>query len=472
MVAVICQVILNLCLVKIVYIWGIKMVRCWCGNENLNEYSKDYMCCKACNTLISKMAFQDSVYDIEDENKDLYGKNYWEVSMTKAAGKNTISEVVDMYLTERVIYWLKHILKYVKLGASLAEVGCGLGQLQYVLSRLEYKQLAFELSPEICNYMESQLGVKAHCGPFVESKNEYDAVLAFDLFEHLIEPLEFMQMCSDSLKEKGVLCFQTPCFDSQLDYEEMKSAKGRFEEQLKAEQHIYLYSKEAITDILKKYGFTYIIFEPAFFGDDYDMFLFASKEPIRENTEKEIDDYLNSVPNGRLVKAMIVLFDEKRDIVGKFQNADSDRSARLKQNKELEVLLKQSEADSAKRLENVDKLTKMLGEKETERIEKDVQIDNLTSLLKESETDRAARLEQIEKLTRMLQESEANRLEKAGQINELYNILRESEADRAARLEQINVLTELLKESEADRAARLEQINELTRIINDTKEKK
>ena len=53
--------------------------------------------------------------------------------MTRAAEKNTLSEVVDLYLTGRVIYWLKNVLKYIKLGADIAEIGCGLGQLQYVL---------------------------------------------------------------------------------------------------------------------------------------------------------------------------------------------------------------------------------------------------------------------------------------------------------------------------------------------------
>uniref|UniRef100_UPI004057A159 methyltransferase domain-containing protein n=1 Tax=Acetatifactor sp. TaxID=1872090 RepID=UPI004057A159 len=424
------------------------MIQCWCGNENLNEYSKDYFCCKKCHTLISKTAFLDTVYDVEDEDNDLYGKNYWEVSMTRAAGKNTLSEVVDMYLTERVIYWLKHVLKYVKLGADIAEVGCGLGQLQYVLNRLNYNQLAFELSADICDYMEQKLGVNAHCGAFTEKKAGYDAILAFDLFEHLIEPLEFMQQCFNSLKENGVLCFQTPCYDSELSYDEMSKSKGKFEEQLKAEQHIFLYSRESITDILKKHGFEYIIFEPAFFGDDYDMFLFASKEPIQTNTEQEIDDYLNSAPNGRLVKAMIKLFDERKELECRYQDADRDRGIRLEQNQQLEQLLKESETDRAARQE---------------------QISELTKALKESETDRAARQEQIDELTRMLQESQANRTVEQEQLNELARMLQESEADRAARLEQINELTRLLQESEADRAARLEQINELTRIINESK---
>ncbi len=443
------------------------MNKCWCGNEILNEYSLNYYKCDKCHTLISKHDFENTVYDVENEDDDLYGKNYWEVEMTKAAGKNTLSEVVDMYLTERAIYWLKHVLKYVKLGSDIAEVGCGLGQLQYVLSRGGYRQKAFELSPDICDYMEKQLGVNVHRGPFVPQDNAFDGILAFDLFEHLIEPDEFLEYCSRSLRENGVMCFQTPCYDAGISYEEMQAQKPKFEDQLKQEQHIYLYSRESITEIFKKHGFTNIIFEPAFFGDDYDMFLLASKEPIRANTEKEIDDYLNSTSNGRLLKAMITLFDEKKELLEQYQNADNDRTMREKNNEELEKLLKQSVADSEMRLENVDKLTQLLRERESDNAAKNEQIDELTKLLKESEADRAARLDQINELTKVLEESEADRAARLDQINELKKLLEESEADRAARLEQINELTRLLQESETDRAARFDQITELTRIINE-----
>lgn len=305
------------------------MKKCWCGNENLKEYSSEYYQCDSCHTLISKNVFEDAVYDVQNEEKDLYGKNYWEVSMTKAAGKNTLSEVVDMYLTERVVYWLKYILRYVKLGANVAEVGCGLGQLQYVLKRLNYTQKAFELSADICSYMERELQVDTQCGSFVEQKDTYDGILAFDLFEHLNEPENFLVSCTNSLHDRGVLVFQTPCYDSSMDYDEMRIRAPRFQEQLKAEQHIYLYSKESIAEILKKHGFTNIIFEPAFFGDDYDMFLLASKDPICENSEEEVDQYLNSVPNGRIVKAMIKLFDEKNQIEKERVAIDTERNKML-----------------------------------------------------------------------------------------------------------------------------------------------
>lgn len=400
------------------------MKECWCGNKNLNNYTKQYARCNECHTLISRHPFQNDIYEVDNDEDGLYGKNYWDIDMIRAAGKNTLSEVLDMYLTERVVYWMKYIFRYVTPGGSVAEVGCGLGQLAYALKCAGFEQIAYELSPGICNYIRNELKIQVRCGSFEEKKDAYDAVLAFDLFEHLLEPLAFLKQCSNSLKEHGVLCMQTPCYDSNLYYEEMMTQCPRFEEQLKEEQHVYLYSKTAIERILQSAGFRHIVFVPAFFGDDYDMFLFASKQSIQMNKEQETDDYLNRVSNGRLIKAMIRLFDEKQEYLQKVRIEQENSVERLKQNERLTELLKESEADRAARLG---------------------QVQHLTELLTESEADRAARLEQVQHLTELLKESEADRAARLEQIHQLSSMLEESEADRAARFEQIQHLTELLK---------------------------
>ncbi|MDE7310463.1 MAG: methyltransferase domain-containing protein [Eubacterium sp.] len=403
------------------------MEECWCGNKNLGEYAEHYYRCGQCRTLISKYPFTSSMFEITSDEEGYYGRNYWESVMTKAAGKKTLSEVIDLYLEERVIYWMKYILKYVKPGADVAEIGCGLGQLSYALKCAGYEQTAYELSPWICDYIRQELKIQVRCGSFEEKAHMYDAILAFDVLEHVMDPQEFLRKCAESIKQYGVLCIQTPCYNPDLSYQEMLEECPRFHGMLKEEQHIYLYSKAAVERLLKSVGFCHIVFVPAFFGDDYDMFFFASKEPIQVNEEQEIDSYLNAVLQGRLIKAMIALFDEKQEYMQKYQTERENSIARLDQTRQLAEQFTESEADRAARLE---------------------QVQSLTKLLEESEADRAVRLEQVQSLTKMLTESEA---------------------DRAARLEQVQSLTKMLEESEADRAARLEQIQKLTKMIEESK---
>ncbi|HJB21679.1 MAG TPA: methyltransferase domain-containing protein [Candidatus Fournierella merdavium] len=430
------------------------MKRCWCGNEALEEYSSQYRVCTKCHTLVTKYDVNDSLYKVSDEESDFYGENYWAKGMLELSGLPSLSALVDAYLRGRVPYWTENVLKYAKLGGCVAEVGCGLGQLQYVLKRIGYQQLAYELSPDICRYMEDTLGVSAHCGSFERSDKPYDAILAFDLFEHLLEPEEFLSACADSLQTDGVLMMQTPCYDAALSYDEMLIQKPRFKELLRPEQHLYLFSRESIAEILHKHGFVNVVFEPAYFGDDYDMFFVASKGELCQNTKDEIDEYLNRQENGRLVKAMIALQDENREWEKRYLQADRDREERLHNMQKLEELLRVNEADREDRLKQAQTLERRLEESEADRAARLEQVKILEQRLEKSERDRAARLEQMKILERHLEESETDRAARLEQMKILERRLEESEADRAARLEQMKILERRLEESEADRAAR------------------
>ena len=366
--------------------------RCWCGNDNLEEYSQHYYKCPQCNTLISKNNFNNDIYHVVDEDSDLYGKNYWESMMEKQTQQSSLNEIVDTYFNDRIAYWLKYILKYIPVSYRIAEIGCGLGQLAYAMKVLGYNQTAYEMSPEICKFIAKTLDINVICGEFQNYADKYDAVLAFDLIEHIIEPEMLLNNIYARLGDEGVLCIQTPCYDETLTYGQMCLEKPRFIEQLKEEQ-IYLYSRQSMMQLLEKVGFKQFYFEPACFGDDYDMFLFAAKKPILVKTEEEISAELDSLQCGRIVKSYIFLYDQKRKLEDALKESDIDRNNRLESIYALQKRLEESEAECAARLSAMNELER---------------------LLKESEADRAARLSAMNELERLLKESEA---EKAALLN-------------------------------------------------------
>jgi len=445
------------------------MNKCWCGSSDFIRYSNDYSVCNNCKTLVCNNMFDNNIYNVNSEENDLYGKNYWEKMMLEATSKNSLSEVIDMYLSERVLYWLKYIFKYAALGGIVTEIGCGLGQLQYVLRCLEYNQLAYELSPYICDYMTSNLGINTFCGTFRLDDIKKDIVCIFDLFEHLDNPNEFLDICYSSLKDTGVLIMQTPCFDDSLSYEQMLQKKGRFKEQLKSDQHIYLYSKYSIQKILKEKGFNYIIFEPAFFGDDYDMFIIASKNDIKQNEEKEIDKFLNSVSIGRIVKALIHLFDDNEELVQKNINIEAERNKILNdENKlveEIKRLNKENEEYKKAADERLEKINQLSEESKEYKKAADERLEKINQLSEESKEYKKAADERLEKINQLSEESKEykkaadERLEK---INQLSEESKEYKKAADERLEKINQLSEESKEYKKAADERLEKINQLS----------
>lgn len=436
------------------------MEKCWCGNCNLKEYSDDYYVCDECGTLVSKEIFSDSIYQVSDEEKDLYGKNYWMNTMLHEAGVEDVADLLDLYLNGRAVYWLQFALKYFKLGGTIAEVGCGLGQFAYLMKKSGFYPIVYELSEEICQYVRETMKIPVICGEMMEQEEKFDTIVAMDVFEHLIHPQEFLNTVLKNLKEDGKLCLQLPCYDPGLSFQEMVKEKPNFQKLLVRDQHVYLYSKDSIKKILLDSGFQYIQFEPAFFGDDYDMFLFASRTIIRPNEQKAIDNLLDKIEDGLLIKAHLNLFDkkeqhekeleEKEKIIQDLTFASEERledinrlSVQVKErNEEVRVLKGACE----ERLENINKLSVHVKERDEE-------VRTLKSACEE-------RLENINKLSMQISEKDE-------EIRKLENACEE-------RLQSIVKLTELNTEKdnqiEVFRIAaeeRLEDIKKLNILLKD-----
>ena len=285
------------------------MDRCWCGNNQLVEYSDDYYLCKECGTLVTKKDIDDSIYDVRDEDDDLYGKNYWEEKMVKLSGESSVDGLIQQYLGGRVIYWIKYILKYIPVGSSVAEVGCGLGQLAYMMKSMGYQQKVYEISPEVCKFLRHEMGLEVVCGELGSINEIYEAILSFDVLEHLSNPKVFVEECSQRLWGRGIFCCQTPCYNDEWTYEEMLLNRPDFKGLLVPEQHIYIFSKKSITKLLGEAGFSDIRFETPAFGDNYDMFLFAAKDRMDVLSQEDVDRTLSNSPNGRLVRVLIDFFE-------------------------------------------------------------------------------------------------------------------------------------------------------------------
>lgn len=467
------------------------MEKCWCGNESLEGYSEDYYKCTSCGTLVSKNAFSEEIYQISNEEEDLYGKNYWLETMVREAAVEKVSDLLGLYLNGRGVYWLKYALKYFKLGGTAAEVGCGLGQFSYLLQKSGFAVTAYELSEEICGFIRNTFGIRVLCGELTEGE-KYDTVAAFDVFEHLMHPRSFLRIVRNALTENGVLCMQLPCYDSELSFSEMKEKKPNFQKLLVPDQHIYIYSKDAVRKILAESGFPYVTFEHAFFGDDYDMFLFASGEEIKVNDDSTIEQYLKSMENGLLIKSHIELFDERERLLKETSNLQSDRKQQLSDIKTLTAMVKEKEKENVRlktacgeRLQNISELTKQLTSKNRELLELKPVLEKLStelqykdSVIGNLESSCSKRLQDINKLTQLQDEKEKQiniyRLaaeERLGEIQKLNALLQGSNE----RLIEANTQIEIFKKAAQERLDEIKKLNDLLKTANDLifeKEKK
>lgn len=129
-----------------------------------------------------------------------YGKNYFENILLR-----------DSANSRRNKNRLNEILKYRRKG-RLLEVGCGKGE--FLRSAMKYFDVeGVDISKYAINSIKPKFGEKVKVNNIEKEslkQNNYDAIAAFNLLEHLKEPEFTIKKIHNSLKRDGILIGSVP----------------------------------------------------------------------------------------------------------------------------------------------------------------------------------------------------------------------------------------------------------------------
>jgi SAM-dependent methyltransferase len=139
-------------------------------------------------------------------------------------------------------------------GSRLLEVGCGAGILLQEARRRGWRADAIELAPELAararrNNPDARIAT-ADIQTLEPQGPPYDAAIALDVLEHVLEPLTMVENCRELLRPGGLLLLQTP---------NTRSLRARIQggtwDMLDPDQHLNLFSPDALRVLLTTVGF-------------------------------------------------------------------------------------------------------------------------------------------------------------------------------------------------------------------------
>ncbi|RME68791.1 MAG: methyltransferase domain-containing protein [Verrucomicrobia bacterium] len=404
---------------------------CWCQCKTLRPFGGGYLHCARCESLVFEKLPDDDLAVINDEDGDLYGRNYYLQHLVKDFGYPDLDTRLRSDLPERCLHWLITLLKYKRPGAKILELGCGHGASVALFRAAGYDATGLELSPWLVAFAQEKWQIPVLQGPLEQQNIEpgsLDAIVAFDVFEHLIDPQKTANLCASLLKKDGILIIQTPEYPARTSFEELRKQNHPFLTQLKPVEHLHLFSNQAARKLMRNAGLTWFVNEPAIFAH-YDQYFVASRKKPAVIEAKEMEESLRRTVPGRLVQAMIDLR------AGAARNNDSQS---------LQCQLAEAQADRAERLRVISRQ----GE----------EITRLQQLVRETEEDRdrwqTRASEAREELGRVLAEFDARLKELAA----LYERATRVENDRKLARAQLADLQKHFEAAEADRAEWLKVI--------------
>lgn len=281
---------------------------CWCSDRELIEFSPDYGLCSQCGTLILARGLTLDEVRVNDDDRDFYSKEYWLSYQTDEYGYPDIRQRSRQDLPERCLYWLQTLMRYKLAPGKVLELGCAHGGSVALMEWAGFDATGLELSPWVVDFAKKTFDISMLLGPLEDRQIEpasLDAIVLYDVLEHLPDPIATIRHAASLLKEEGIFIIQTPDYIEGKTYGEMVTDRDRFLDQLKPNEHIYLFNRRSVSKFFRSVGFDFIQFERQLF--DYDMYFVASRHAIVKNTDEQIAHNLSKRSSGRTILALLDL---------------------------------------------------------------------------------------------------------------------------------------------------------------------
>lgn len=151
---------------------------------------------------------------------------------------------------------LKVMEKYLK-GGRLLEAGCATGWFLDEARKQGYQVRGVEISDFAARWGRENLGLDIHIGPLAEAgyaDGEFDAVVLWDVLEHLSDPLAELREINRVLKKGGYLFVSVP--DAGSIWARLMGR--RWFGYSKIREHIYYYDRRSLAGAMGRAGFSVV----------------------------------------------------------------------------------------------------------------------------------------------------------------------------------------------------------------------
>lgn len=226
------------------------------GKKFISWDKTQFFLCSKCDCASKKPSKKDYIYE----------ENYWyKIVDPDGKERNLLNEK-----NFKVKNWYGGIINYIndnfEKDSKVLDIGCGLGHLISSIDN-KFEKYALDISKFSINYINNNYSnIITQCSAFNErlyEKDFFDVVVAYHVIEHMNDPYIFIKNIKNILKKGGILIIGTPnrsCIVEKLFKENFR---------LYSKEHLLLFTRKRLTNLLKDKGFKIDMIEYPFFKTQY-----------------------------------------------------------------------------------------------------------------------------------------------------------------------------------------------------------
>jgi len=153
----------------------------------------------------------------------------------------------------------ERIRPYLADNKKVLDIGCGTGELLYLVKPYVKEVTGIELNEEFVGFIKNDLGIPA----FAEDVNRinfpdksFDLIFCIMTLDHLLNPYETLITMKRLLKDDGILYIEVPNRREALNYYIPEENRKKFNTFFWHKAHNFYFTADTLTNMLQKTGFT------------------------------------------------------------------------------------------------------------------------------------------------------------------------------------------------------------------------
>ena len=209
---------------------------------------------------------QEQAVDAKEYYGELYRQEYSHNAEAAATHAREIYRVYKNYQQDR----LHHISPHLTAGSRLLEVGASAGQFLVHIKDKVGEVNAIELDKACSAFLDSELGIEADA-EFLENSRfagqTYDVVCAFQVIEHVEQPVAFLKALRQATKKGGTIFIEAPnLHDPLLAVWDVPTYRKFFYHSA----HLHYFTEASLSKVARDAGFSLDQIEISF-TQDYNL---------------------------------------------------------------------------------------------------------------------------------------------------------------------------------------------------------
>lgn len=163
--------------------------------------------CDSCNLQFASPRFTEqsmlNIYNHENFTSDYRKYRNWTFEQWKNSGDRSYNVSLEK---------VNLVKEYLPEGSRILDVGCSIGQTVYLANLQNLHAEGLEPGKELAEIAIHSIGAPVKNMQIQDFyvKEPYDGIIIWDVLEHLYDPVEVLQACSDRLRSGGYLFAQIP----------------------------------------------------------------------------------------------------------------------------------------------------------------------------------------------------------------------------------------------------------------------